>query len=224
MEKLKLKKTIKVLLTMGLLFLILGPIVGEMAEKVLIHDESNKLIDQESEISFHNVSSYEISIKKNQKITIEFSVYSQNVTASLKIVGKGLFDSEYMKNDTGGPQNVSGRYFLISKPAWGGNPSYYGETQTVVSCVQDDYYYIEFMGDGRESGNLIWNEPGDYVIFIYGSNSYNMSTEVIYNIEIYKDGPSTEIKKWCSYIGWALILIAGLVIINDSMKKLRSEW
>ena len=221
MEKLKSKKIVKVLLTMGLLFLILGPIVGKMAEKVLIHDESNKLVDQESEISFHNVDPYEIKIKKNQKITIKFSVYSQNVTASLKIFGKGLFDSEYTKNDTFGPQNVSGRYFLISRPTWSGDPSWYGYTQTVVSCVQDDFYYIEFMGDGS-SGNTIWNEPGDYVIFVYGSNSFNMSTEVIYNIEIYKDGPSIQIKKWFSSIGWALIIIAGLVIINNSIKKIRS--
>ena len=223
MEKLKSKKILKVLLTTGLLFLILGPIVGEMAETVLIHDESNKLVDQESEVSFHNVDSYNLSIKENQKIVIKFSVYSQNVTASLKIFGKGLFDSEYIKNDTYGPQNVSGRYFLISRPTWSGDPSWYGYTQTVVTCVQDDFYYIEFMGDGN-SGNTIWNEPGDYVIFVYGSNSFNMSTEVIYNIEIYKDGPSTQIKKWFSSIGWALIIIAGLVIINDSIKKFRSEW
>ena len=221
MEKLKAKKILEVLLTMGLLFLILGPIVGEMAETILIHDESNKLVDQESEISFHNVDSYEINIKKNQKITIKFSVYSQNVTASLKIFGKGLFDSECAKNDTYGPQNVSGRYFLISKPTWSSDPRWSGYTQTVVTCVQDDFYYIEFLGDGN-SGNTIWNEPGEYVIFVYGSNSYNMSTEVLYNIEIYKDGPSTLIKNWCSSIGWAMLIVAGLVIINDSIKKFRS--
>ena len=222
MEKLKLKKTIKVLLTLGLLFLILGPIVGEMTETVLIYDESSKLVDQESEISFQDVDAYEIKIKKNQKITIKFSVYSQNVTASLKIVGKGLFDSEYTKNNTYAPPNVSGRYFLISKPTWSGDPSWYEETQRVVSCVQDDFYFIEFMGDGN-SGGLIWNEPGDYVIFVYGTNSYNMSSEVLYNIEIYKDGPSALIKTWFSSIGWGMIIVAGLIILNYPIKKYRSE-
>jgi len=118
-------KKLKFLLVVGLLFLILGPIVGEMSETILIYDESNESIDQESEKSFHNVTSYEINIKKNQKITIKFSVYSENVTASLKIVGKGLFDSEYTKNDTYGPPNVTGRYFLISRPTWSGDPSWY---------------------------------------------------------------------------------------------------
>ena len=220
MKKLKSKKNLTIFLTIGILFLILAPIVGEMTDTILIFNEQNKLVDQESEVSFHNVDSYEISIKKNQKITIKFSVYSQNVTASLKIFGKGLFDSEYIKNDTYGPQNVSGRYFLISRPTWSGDPSWYGYTQTVVSCVQDDFYYIEFMGDGN-SGNTIWNEPGEYVIFVYGSNSYNMSTEVIYNIQIYKDGPSALIKTVMSSIGWGILIVAGLVIINDSIKKIQ---
>ena len=222
MEKLKTKKKIKILLTTGLLFLILGPIVGEMTESILIYNESSKIVDSESEISFHNVEPYEITIKKNQKITIKFSVYSQNVSAYLKIFGKGLFDSEYIKNDTYGPQNISGRYFLISKPVWSGDPSWYEETQRVVSCVQDDFYYIEFMGDGN-SGGIIWNEPGDYVIFVYGSNSYNMSTEVTYNIEIYKDGPSALIKNGFSSVGWIMLIVAGLVLLNNSIKKFRSE-
>ena len=219
----KSKKKLKFLLVLGLLFLILGPIIGEMSETISIYDESNESVDQDSEKSFHNVTSYEISIKKNQKITIKFSVYSENVTASLKIVGKGLFDSENTKNDTYGPPNVTGRYFLISRPTWSGDPSWYGYTQTVVSCVQDDFYFIEFMGDGN-SGSTIWNEPGDYVIFVYGSNSYNMSSEVIYNIEVYRDGPSAAIRKIFSTIGWLMIIVAGLVIMNDSIKKFRSEW
>jgi hypothetical protein len=219
----KSKKKLKFLLVIGLIFLILGPIIGNMTETFLIHNESSKVIDQDSEISFQNVDPYEISIKKNQKITIKFSVYSQNVTASLKIVGKGLFDSEYIKNDTYGPPNVTGRYFLISKQVWSGDPSWYEETQRVVICIQDDFYFIEFMGDGN-SGGIIWNEPGDYVIFVYGSNSYNMSSEVIYNIQVYKDGPSALIRKGFSAIGWLLIIVAGLVIIDASIKKFRSEW
>ncbi|QEE15730.1 hypothetical protein DSAG12_01557 [Promethearchaeum syntrophicum] len=217
----KIKKTIKILLTLGIICLILGPLLGEMTESILIHNESSKIVNQESEKSFHDVDAYEISIKKNQKITIKFSVYSQNVTAYLKIFGKGLFDSEYIKNDTYGPKNVSGRYFLISKPAWSGDPSWFGETQMVVSCIQDDFYFIEFMGDGS-SGGYIWNEPGDYVVFVYGSNSYNMSTEVTYNIEIYKDGPSTLLRNGFSTAGWAMLILAGLIIINYSIKKFRS--
>ena len=221
MEKLESKK-IKYILALGLLFLILGPIVGEMTETLRIYNESDKLVDQESEISFHNVDQYEITIKKNQKITIKFSVYSPNVTASLKIFGKGLFDSEYLKNDTNGPQNVNGRYFMISTPSWSGDPSWYEDTQRVVSCDQDDFYYIEFMGDGN-SADAIWNEPGEYVVFVYGSNSYNMSTEVIYNVEIYKDGPSTLIKTWSSTIGWLLLIVAGFFIVNESIKKFKGE-
>ena len=217
----KVKKILKILLTLGIICLVLGPILGEMTESILIHNESSKIVDQESEISFHDVDSYEISIKKNQKITIKFSVYSQNVTAYLKIFGKGLFDSENTKNDTFGPTNVDGRYFLISRPTWDGDPSWYPETQTVVSCSQDDFYFIEFMGDGSPGG-YIWNEPGDYVVFVYGSNSFNMSTEVTYNIEIYKDGPSTLLKNGFSTAGWAMLIIAGLVIINNSIKKFRS--
>ncbi|MHA1620466.1 MAG: hypothetical protein ACTSVZ_14410 [Promethearchaeota archaeon] len=216
------KKKIKILLALGLLFLILGPMVGEMTETFRIYNESDKIVDQESEISFHNVDQYEITIKKNQKITIKFSVYSPNVTASLKIFGKGLFDSEYLKNDTNGPQNVDGRYFMISTPSWSGDPSWYEDTQRVVSCDQDDFYYIEFMGDGN-SADAIWNEPGEYVVFVYGSNSYNMSTDVIYNIEIYKDGPSTLIKTWSSTIGWLLLIVAGFFIVNESIKKFKGE-
>ena len=76
------------------------------------------------------------------------------------------------------------------------------------------------MGDG-DPGGFIWNEPGEYVVFVYGSNSFNMTTEVIYNIEIYKDGPSALIKKGFSYVGWLMILVAGLVILNYYIKKFR---
>ena len=220
MEKLKITKKLKILLAMGLLFLILGPIVGGLTEKIRLYSESSKVVDIESENSFRSVDPYEISIKKNQKVMIQFSVYSPNVTASLKIFGKGLFDSEYQKNDTM-PQNVNGRYFLISRPSWSGDPSWYEDTQRVVSCNQDDFYYLEFMGDG-DSGDIIWSEPGEYVIFVYGSNSYNMSTDVIYNIEVHKDGPSTLIKQWSSSIGWFILIVAGLIIINDSIKAFRS--
>ncbi len=222
MKNLKSKKNLTIFLTIGILFLILAPIVGEMTETILIDNEEDELVDQESQVSFHNVDTYNVSIKENQKITIKFSVYAQNVTASLKIFGKGLFDSEYNKNDTFGPLNVSGRYFLISRPTWSGDPSWYGYTETVVSCVQDDFYYIEFMGDGAP-GNTIWNEPGEYVIFVYGSNSFNMSKEVIYNIEIYIDGPSDVIRSVFSSIGWVMLIVAGLVIINNSIKSIRSE-
>ena len=78
------------------------------------------------------------------------------------------------------------------------------------------------MGDGAP-GNTIWNEPGEYVIFVYGSNSFNMSTEVIYNIEIYIDGPSDVIRSVFSSIGWVMLIVAGLVIINNSIKSIRSE-
>jgi len=78
------------------------------------------------------------------------------------------------------------------------------------------------MGDG-DTSNIIWSEPGDYVVFVYGSNSYNMSTDVIYNIEILKDGASNLIKSWSSTIGWLLLIVAGLVIMDESIKNFKGK-
>ena len=75
----KLKKSLRIFLVLGLLLIILAPIVGGWFEKYRVVREEDKSIDVDSETSFLNVDSYDVSIKKGQKIIIKFSVYSENV-------------------------------------------------------------------------------------------------------------------------------------------------
>lgn len=209
-------------LVAGMLFILFAPTVGGLFETIRVKNDEDQNISDDSAVSFHDVAAYEISIKRGQKFIIKFSVYTVNVSASLKIVGKGLFDSEYQKNATNAPQTVTGKYFLVSKPAWGYDPSVSEDTQTVVTCIQDDFYYLEFMGDGQSSNDLIWNEPGDYVIFVYGSNLFvNSTSGVTFNLEILKSGPSNVITDIFYLLGLGVILIAGLVIGMRMLNKWR---
>ncbi|MBN2157065.1 MAG: hypothetical protein JW776_13560 [Candidatus Lokiarchaeota archaeon] len=214
-------KLLKIGVVIGLIFIIFAPMVGGLFETLQVKKDKDRTISEESSVSFREVAAYEITVKRNQKYIIKFSVYSINVSASLKIFGKGFFDSEFQKNATNAPQTVTGKYFLVSQPSWAYDPSSTEDSLTVVTCDQDDFYYIEFMGDGQSVNDLIWNEPGDYVITVYGTNSFANNTNVTFNIEIFKSGPSEVIKKIFSYTGWAIIIITCLVISIKISKKWR---
>jgi hypothetical protein len=214
-------KFLKAGLVIGLIFIIFGPMIGGLFETLSVRKEKDKTISEDSAVYFADAAAYGIRIKRNQKYIIKFSVYSQNVSATLKIFGKGTYDSERIKNDTNAPQTVTGRYFLVSQPSWAWDPSSTDDTRTSVTCNQDDFYYIEFMGDGQASSDLIWSEPGDFVILIYGTNSFVNGTAVTYNIEIYKSGPSDLVRTIFSYSGWGILLIAGLVICTRLIKQWR---
>lgn len=215
-------KLLKFGLIIGIIFILIAPMIGGLFETLPVMKDKNRTINVESSVSFEKAAAYPITIKRNQKYIIRFSVYSINVSASLKIFGKGIYDSEYQKNDTNAPQTVTGKYFLVSRPAWGYDPSNTEDALTVVTCNQDDFYYIEFMGDGQSSSDLIWNEPGNYVVVVYGTNSFVNGTDVTFNIEIYKSGPSEVIKDIFAYTGWGILLLAGLVTAVRLTKKWRS--
>ena len=216
-------KLLKFGLIMGIIFIIAAPLVGGLFETLPVLKDKDRTIKVESSVSFEEAAAYPIKIKRNQKYIIRFSVYSINVSASLKIFGKGIYDSEYLKNATNAPQTATGKFFLLSRPAWGYDPSNTEDTVTVVTADQDDFYYIEFMGDGQSSSDLIWNEPGDYVVFVYGTNSFVNGTHVTFSIEISKSGPSGVIKDVFSYTGWGILLIAGLVTAVSLTKQWRAE-
>ncbi len=215
------KRSLIIALVIGLIFIFISPVVGGLFEKLLVKRDRDQTIPVESAEYFEKAAAYPITVKRNQKYIIKFSVYSENVTASLKIFGKGFYDSEVEKNTTNAPQTTTGKYFLISRPSWGYDPSNTEDSATVATCNQDDFYYIEFMGDGQSSNDFIWNEPGDYVIFVYGTNSFVNGTIVTFNIEIFKSGPSDLIKDIFSYTGWGVIILAGLVTCTRLIKQWR---
>ena len=100
MVNVKYTKNVKIILILGLFFIILTPIIGSMTETVTVADKSNRILDQESEVSIREADTYLVDIKKNQKVVIKFSVYAENVTASLKILGKGQIFTGNMWSNT----------------------------------------------------------------------------------------------------------------------------
>ena len=216
-------KSFTIGIVIGIILIIIAPMVGGLFETIRVMKDKDRTISEESSVSMRDVAAYPLTVKRNQKYIIQFSVYTVNVSASLKILGKGQFDSEYQQNATNSPQTVTGKYFLVSQPSWAWDPSSTDDSMTSVTCNQDDYYYIEFMGDGQSSSDLIWNEPGDYICIVYGTNSFVNATSVTYNIEISKSGPSRIIKNVFSYTGWGILFLVGLVFVTRIIKNWRAS-
>jgi len=198
----------------GIVLLSLAPIISAQYETTTILPAQTITIDKKSQQYFESCYAYPIHLNLNQKIRIKFSVFYENVTATLKIFGSGSYNQYLKENQTNAPQNKIGKYFVYSTHNWNQNPG--GTYVQSVTAAIDDSYDIEFMGDGSGSG--IWSEPGDYVIIVYGNNAFVNSTEVKFNIEITTDGSRDSINTTISSIG-CVLLIAAAVLLIVSIKK-----
>ncbi len=212
------KKISMIILIVGVALLITAPILGYFLDKTVLRKKKPVVIDEDSDDGLKSAFAHPFSIRKDQKITIEFSVYYANVTATLKILGKGYYDQQYALNST--PGGLTGQDFVYSQFVWGQSPSTYTSWDNERSITYNGYWYIEFAGD--TSGNYLISIPGSYVIVVYGDNDGPPAdTDVSFNIGIKIDGPGDFLEELFYYLGAGVIAVLVLFISYSYYKKFK---
>lgn len=212
------KKISMIIFIVGVVLLIIAPILGYFLDKTVLYERKPVVIDEDSDDGLKSAFAYPFSIRSDQKITIGFSVYYANVTATLKILGKGYYDQQYALNST--PGDLIGQDFVYSQFVWGQSPSSYTSWDNERSITYNSYWYIEFAGD--TSGSYLISIPGSYVIVVYGDNDGpSADTEVLFNIVIKIDGPGDFLEELFYYLGAGVIAALVLFISYSYYKKFK---
>ena len=213
------KKKISIIFIVGVALLITAPILGYFLDKTVLYERKPYVIDEDSDNSLQSAFAYPFSIRRDQKITIGFSVYYANVTATLKILGKGYYNQQYDLNSTL-PDDLNGQDFVYSQFVWGQSPSTYTYSDDERSITYNGYWYIEFAGD--TSGDYLISIPGSYVVVVYGDNDGPpQNTDVLFNIVIKIDGPGDLLEEIFYYLGAGVIAALVLFISYSYYKKFK---
>jgi hypothetical protein len=212
------KKISLIILIVGIAFLILAPILGYTLEKSIHLDRRPVTIEEDSSAGLSEAFASRFSLQSNQKVRIDFSVYYANVTATLKIFGKGYYDQQLALNNS--PAGMSGLDFVYSQFVWGQSPSSFTNDASSRTITYNGYWYIEFAGG--TNGDYLISIPGAYVVVVYGDNDGPPAdTDVRFNIVIEKDGPGDLLERLFYYIGAAVILVAIFFVSFGYYKKIK---
>ena len=207
----------KIYALVSVIIIILGPIFGITLDKITLFD-SNVLISTNSSSNIQEAFDYPFTLTKEQKLTMEFSVNTRNVSATLKILTSSAWENA---NDSGtDPDVITGQDFIYSQFAYGQSPATLSGSTTSRSISQNGYWYCEFAGD--TSGDYLISMPGDYVVIIYGSNSQAPTwTNVTFNIKLRIDGPGEFLGGLFILIGVSALVATMLLATFSYMKKTR---
>ncbi|TFG17063.1 MAG: hypothetical protein EU533_08560 [Promethearchaeota archaeon] len=215
-----MQKKSKLLIIISIILMMLGPIIGASFEKVTLFDQKGFTIHEDSYTNMTLAYDFQLDLQKDQKLIIEFSVHYLNVTAYLKICGKGYYDAEYLAETN--TYNLNGEDFVYSEFSYGRSPSVYdvATSTNAVSITEDGYYYIEFAGD--TTGDFLRSVPGPYVIVVYGYNNGGPSWEdVTFDLSIKIDGPGQLLGTILLLIG-VIVLVATILFLSYSyLRKTR---
>ena len=206
------------ILVLGIVFLILAPILGSTFEKSVLLDRRGETINEDSSNGLQKAFARQVSISKGQKLSIDFSVSYANVSATIKIFGKGFYDQRVALNSS--PPGLTGQNFVRSQFVWGQPPRDHTDSVNSQTITNNGYWYIEFGGD--TDGDFVISIPGKYVVVVYGDNSGpSADTAVIFNLRIRIDGPGDFLEELFYYFGIGVIIILTLLISFGYYKKLR---
>ena len=210
-----MEKKIKILVLISLILIILGPILGLLLNKVTLVDQSFVTSDT-SNSDIQNATAIEFTLSKGEKIVIEFSLSTENVTANLIILGKGTYNQAYEASSA--PGSISGeKYFIYSQFTFGQTPSNQAGADDIRSISNEGYWYIEFAGE--VSGLYLRSVPGDYVVIVSGTNSGG--TNVYFDLVIKIDGPGDIIETLLILIGIGALLAIMFTTTLGYLKKTR---
>jgi len=87
-------KKYKILVLISVIIIILGPILGFFFNKIILVNQSF-VTSETSNNDVQNATAIEFTLVKDQKAVIEFSAFTENVTANLIILSKGTYDLAY---------------------------------------------------------------------------------------------------------------------------------
>ena len=207
----------KIYAFVSVIIIILGPIFGLVLDKITLYDQ-NVLISTNSNSNTQEAFDYPFTLTKDQKLIMEFSVNTRNVSATLKILTSSVWENA---NDSGtNPNSLSGEDFTYSQFAFGQSPSSLTGSTTSRSISENGYWYCEFAGD--TSGDYLISRPGDYVVLVYGSNSQAPTwTNVTFNLKLRIDGPGEFLGGLFITIGVSALVATMLLATFSYMKKTR---
>ncbi len=211
------KKQLMVIL--AVIMFILAPVLSITLKFTTAYDNQDILSTDSGNTGIIDAWKYDFTLSKDQKITLEFSVFHENVTANLIIIGLGQYNTLFATNAS--PVTATGKNFLLSSPNINVDPAgISGAGVTIATCTYDDFFSIEFMGDGTTIGtDSIWSEPGDYVIVVYGTNdgaAFNFHN-IYFNLKVKVQGMGDISSLICNILGW--ILIIGTCVLFYFEKK-----
>jgi hypothetical protein len=129
---------------------------------------------------------------------------------------KANFDEEYAASTA--PTSITGLRFIYNQFVFMSDPTVNDALSVAIS--ESGQYYIEFSGDATTSGNHLISVPGDYVAFVYGTDS-QAGTHVAFNIKIRADGPGAMIELWCILIGIIVLVAIMLLTTYGYLNKTR---
>jgi len=212
------KKISMIILIIGIAFLVLAPILGYSFDKTTLTDRSPATIREDSSAGLTRAFAFGISLGSGQIARMEFSVYYANVTATLKIFGRGYYDQQKALNNS--PGGMTGLDFIYSQFVYGQSPSTFTGSTSSRTITYNGYWYIEFAGD--TSGDYLISIPGSYVVVVYGNNDGPAAnTAVSFNIMIKIDGPGDWLARIFYYIGAGVLLAAVLFVSFGYYKKFK---
>ena len=216
MNKILKKKTAYIILGIGAICLILGPIFGVLLDKMTIYDSKPEIIQEDSAIGMTKAFAYPVTLNRDQKLIIEISDFYPNSSVTIRILTNSVYKRAYSENST--TSNAIGLQFVYSKFGYGTNPQYSTEGDNTLTLPGDGIsFYIEFMG-GR-NGDYLISWPGDYYVIVYGSNSGPASkVNVLFDIQIKIDGPGEALYNFFILIGVLIILIYLMVALTSVLK------
>ena len=210
------KKTAYIILGIGAICLILGPVFGIVLDKMTIYDSKTESIQENSADGMIDAFAYPVTLNKDQKLIIIISDFYPNSTVTIMILAKSMYQRAYSMNST--TSGVIGLEFVYSEFGYGTTPA--GSTDSANSLTLPDdgiYFYIEFMGDRAGYSLISW--PGDYYIVVYGSNIGPASDiNVLFDIQIKVDGPGETLYNIFILIGVLIILIYLMVALISVLK------
>ena len=213
-----MEKRAKIVLLIGIILIIAAPILGFFLDKLILYSAApvTPPIQETSDTDIANAYNFPVSLAKNQKLVVEFSIYYPDVSATLKILGKGAYEAAVATNAN--PNGITGENFVYSEFTWGQSPSSSTVSTNSRNINEDGYWYIEFAG--TTSGDYLVPRPGDYVVVVYGTNS-GSSTDVTFNITIKTDGPGEFLQYLLLAIGIIILVVFALYFSYSYLNKLR---
>jgi len=211
-----MEKKIKILVLVSIILIILGPILGLFLNKITLVNQSF-VTSETSNSDVQNATAIEFTLVKNQKVVIEFSAFTENVTANLIILSKGTYDLAYAASTP--PGSISGeKYFIYSEFTFGDtNLAGQASPDDIRTITAEGYWYIEFAGG--VDGDYLRYIPGDYVVIVYGTNSGGINLNIYFDLVIKIDGPGKMLETLFILIGVGLLVATMLFVTIEYLKK-----
>lgn len=207
----------------GATFYFVAPTLGDNLRYNTELDVKGVAITEESNNTIRQAYNYSFSLAKNEKVVIEFGVHYLNSTVSMIILGQGQYDSYIAANQTSA--GLTGQPFYVSTPNLfldpGSSASNGGDVITSSTITNDGYIYCEFMGDGSTGSDVIWSEPGNYKIVIFGRNpSHNVEdVNVQFDLKVRKTGSGEIVESVFSSLGMIFIIGSGILALVFLIKN-----